>query len=364
MIEIRSADAMGDGLFATEPILRGTRIIAEEPMATMSPSDSDEMLFQHLTALESDKIRQLHKLEARKSHMVFFDRQEVRQWLKDQGATDASGSALKGKKLQDASKGAIKSLAIFRRNKVPMGSGMVGIFPLYSHVNHSCTPNAYKSWNPTLGRLTLHAISYIAPGEQITVSYTNDCCMSREDRQKQLAFWKFECQCQACVDPDHEIQRCRMQELKEGLEAFERSKVDTEMETGEENSPSGRATTQMPKTAADALFDAQKLCKLLEAEGFTGMELGKTYRYCAKYSLENGQHQRAIEYARSEYHIERALIGSDTEHLQEGMQGAKYWLKHLEGANQFTSKLRKTPTKEARKGRLFGYGAASLAGQA
>jgi SET domain-containing protein len=38
-------------------------------------------------------------------------------------------------------------------------------------VNHSCLPNAHNSWNSDAKWETIHAIRYIKPGEEITISY-------------------------------------------------------------------------------------------------------------------------------------------------------------------------------------------------
>lgn len=60
------------------------------------------------------------------------------------------------------------------------------------------------------------------------------------------------------------------------------------------------------------------------------MELCKTYRDCSKYSLENESFEAAMDYAVKELEIERNIIGMETGHLRDGMNGAEYWLMHLE----------------------------------
>jgi SET domain-containing protein len=46
-----------------------------------------------------------------------------------------------------------------------------GLYSTICLVNHSCLPNAHNSWNSDAKWEAIHAIRYIKPGEEITISY-------------------------------------------------------------------------------------------------------------------------------------------------------------------------------------------------
>ena len=82
----------------------------------------------------------------------------------------------------------------------------LGLFPLTSILNHSCSPNA--AFSPASGgRMIVRALRDIAAGEEICVHYV-DLLQSRSERQRELLTDKyFSCACQ----------RCRMEEKSEKL---------------------------------------------------------------------------------------------------------------------------------------------------
>lgn len=79
-----------------------------------------------------------------------------------------------------------------------MGKG-AGIFYDCARFNHSCSSNAYFSWNVRIGKETIHAIKDIKAGEEITLCY----CDPHHDvrlRQWELKHYGFVCDCPACGD--------------------------------------------------------------------------------------------------------------------------------------------------------------------
>lgn len=58
------------------------------------------------------------------------------------------------------------------------------------------------------------------------------------------------------------------------------------------------------------------------------------YRECARNSLKAGNLDKAIAYAKKELDVERYCVGTETAHLQEDMDGAEYWLAHLEAERE------------------------------
>lgn len=83
---------------------------------------------------------------------------------------------------------------------------------LYSHqskVNHSCAPNAECRFPHSNNLLALTATRDIKVGEEICISYLDECALerSRHSRQKMLSEnYLFQCQCEKCEtqvnDPD------------------------------------------------------------------------------------------------------------------------------------------------------------------
>lgn len=84
-----------------------------------------------------------------------------------------------------------------------------GLYVLQSTVNHSCLPNAVVEFPYSNNTLVLKAIRDIQPGEEICISYLEECELerSRHSRQKALSsLYLFVCCCNKCQsqagDPD------------------------------------------------------------------------------------------------------------------------------------------------------------------
>ncbi|CAK1555209.1 unnamed protein product [Leptosia nina] len=77
-----------------------------------------------------------------------------------------------------------------------------GLFKLQSACNHSCAPNAESSFPYGNHRIQLKAVKTIMPGDEICISYLDECSLqrSRHSRQKELAEnYLFLCDCERCV---------------------------------------------------------------------------------------------------------------------------------------------------------------------
>lgn len=84
-----------------------------------------------------------------------------------------------------------------------------GLYVLQSAVNHSCIPNAFAQFPYSNYILVLRASRNIQPGEEICISYLDECILerSRHSRQKALtSSYLFICRCDRCLaqadDPD------------------------------------------------------------------------------------------------------------------------------------------------------------------
>ena len=80
------------------------------------------------------------------------------------------------------------------------GLSRTAIFATLSRFNHACVPNCFPSWNSTLGRLTVHALREIAPGEELCIAYVAGAeAGARLTRQALLRQkYLFTCACATC----------------------------------------------------------------------------------------------------------------------------------------------------------------------
>lgn len=85
----------------------------------------------------------------------------------------------------------------------------VGLYTLQSACNHSCIPNAEPSFLQNNHRLSLVSLKDIQEGEEIFISYLDECMLerSRHSRRKELVSnYLFLCDCPRCNeqanDPD------------------------------------------------------------------------------------------------------------------------------------------------------------------
>ncbi|XP_055607025.1 histone-lysine N-trimethyltransferase SMYD5 [Uranotaenia lowii] len=83
------------------------------------------------------------------------------------------------------------------------------LYSLQSKINHSCNPNAECRFPHSNNLLALTVTRDVQPGEEICISYLDECALerSRHSRQKILCEnYLFQCQCEQCErqlnDPD------------------------------------------------------------------------------------------------------------------------------------------------------------------
>ncbi|KAL3276495.1 hypothetical protein HHI36_011875 [Cryptolaemus montrouzieri] len=79
----------------------------------------------------------------------------------------------------------------------------VALYTLQSAANHSCSPNAQATYLHNNFKVSLVALRDIAEGEEIYISYLDDCTLerSRHSRRKVLKEnYLFSCNCEKCMD--------------------------------------------------------------------------------------------------------------------------------------------------------------------
>ena len=99
--------------------------------------------------------------------------------------------------------------ALVANNLLPVGPDMAGgVFPDACRFNHSCNNNAFRLWNPTIEAYTVHALTDIDAGEEITLTYlrTQDANSRSRARYLQKAYG-FVCRCWLCTMPQEDREK-------------------------------------------------------------------------------------------------------------------------------------------------------------
>lgn len=219
MVEMRSAGAKGNGLFARVDIRKGTRILAEAPFITISLRMDMAQQFTEFVELAKSMPHSITELDEFTYNPLFLNEQEPGNIITE----------LRNKKdrIVDPEDAMVRRYAVFRTNCVGMqdvhsstleeappepgaepGSEPQyyhtgGLFLMYSRINHSCLPNVCFSWNRALGREVVHAARDISAGEEILGNYlgAEAAFMTKTQRIRPLwRGWGFECDCPACVE--------------------------------------------------------------------------------------------------------------------------------------------------------------------
>lgn len=187
MYALQDAVGKGKGLFATEKISKGTRILSEEAVITLSEQVSSERL--------GTSIRQQVDALSEHQRQAFLSMHNIHPY---KNTTE-------------------QCLGIFRTNSLPAEAvgGKGGIFLEACRINHACDNNAQKNWNDTIKRHTVHALRDIDKGEEITLTYLSPL-KNRKTRQKiLLERFGFICLCRLCSLPPEQSQESdrRLEEI-------------------------------------------------------------------------------------------------------------------------------------------------------
>lgn len=215
--KLESSPGKGMGLFATEHIPKGAKILQERPVITCQtldgpkgPEHNTRYLLGFVTqvfALSPQLQREVFALKGEQPSVPPPSMARFRAILDDH-FSHPDGSKLswrESRRLQDA-------VRIFYTNAAAMYEGSStwwfwrptslgdGLFLTFSRMNHSCEPNA--SWDTDLhgrpGVMSVWAERDIGEGEEITISYIPVHGRSVEKRRQMLRRWGFECRCEKC----------------------------------------------------------------------------------------------------------------------------------------------------------------------
>lgn len=213
---IKDIPGKGSGVVASCPIVCGTLLVLEAPLAV---GDGPGW------SAAAQQVQQ--KMASKPSHST----EEAWEWKKaayDRLLQDLFASLPADKQsavmeLHDCyqAPSAEKTLAgIWFTNSLPRGPDEnVGMLcPTVSRFNSSCKPNTMYSWVEGLGAQQVRAIRNIEAGEELCVCYI-DPRDTTAARQHELAKFNFTCTCETCLaaDPNSDSNRARIQKLDEAV---------------------------------------------------------------------------------------------------------------------------------------------------
>lgn len=209
MVVVRATPTMGNGLFATCNIEKGATILEEKPILKFPPSfgatEYEDIKIAWFCAalgnMREDDIadmEQMHCIRVHHTHTV--TRRMIETGFCFNGYCNRD--AVDSKKPKQISTDTLILYDTFLINAVGLGSDQkhgIGLFSLYSRINHSCCPNTHNQWDPDIEREVVRARRDIKAGEQLFTSYI-DNGKPREQRIENLRSWGiFGCTCDACA---------------------------------------------------------------------------------------------------------------------------------------------------------------------
>ncbi|KAJ7705303.1 hypothetical protein B0H17DRAFT_920112 [Mycena rosella] len=159
--EVKDTARMGKGAFATRTLHRGDLILAEKPLIRHSDVEQGgyEAILSAVDRLSPGALCKVLSLQRPQAGNIF--------------------------------------IGIYRTNALPDG-----LCHDASRFNHSCLPNARYSWHAKTGQQRIFALTDIAAGEEICVTYLggrNVYGSTREERRRRfLTNFSFACLCAAC----------------------------------------------------------------------------------------------------------------------------------------------------------------------
>lgn len=262
LFSVQPVEGKGKGVIATAKITKGTRIHAEAPFITLPRVDEATSA----KVLNEDVLKQLRSA-SRDQQRAFFS------------LTNIHGNTLP------------IPLGIVQTNALAYGpGGEGGVFITGSQFNHACLPSACSKWNAALGKMTVHALCNIEPGEEITITYVNLETSNVRKTQLECGF-QFTCSCEVCTLP-HEMRKMLDAHIEE-IKAIDRLlKSET-----------------MPLEYG--LWFAYRQRWLVESNGIDHAHVPETYDFAAKLTAVHKDYTRAKIFCERQLDIAMTEGGPD-----------------------------------------------------
>lgn len=302
MYEIRPSPGKGLGVFATENIKAGTRIMAESPLLIV---DHEHYLKQEIEA-EFEKLSEENK--KRYFELSSNHGQDPTAWprrgIHEDAPEDERQRIIEQHEARVAAEPSI--ISIFQTCCMEMGTG-AAIFCECARINHSCCPNAFFAWNKRLHKETIHAIKDIKEGEEITICYC-DPLHDTVSRKWALKHYGFECDCPACGNTSKN--------------SFAAESVDRRFRLYELSGwflPTFTGVIKSHEDPKKTMERAMERAALLRQEGLFTVDLAKAYLDIAAVCEQLSDYKMASTAARKALETYMKCVGPDHEVVQETM---------------------------------------------
>jgi hypothetical protein len=224
------------GVVATQPIDAGARIISEAPMITL-PVPGDQVVelvlaFEDLSAHDQARIWSLNPVGPQASPFLAYMSEKIsgklttlkrianmpedtrtedeQDTLDDQFPKLANAAKMFRLAARwHASRCSLVNSPEERRNQIPFGTPVTGLFVETVRLRHSCVPNCYSHYNPATNLMNVHAVKAIDTGEELTLSAISSLYyQNASDRAEELkSRFGITCTCEACSRLHHKFKK-------------------------------------------------------------------------------------------------------------------------------------------------------------
>ncbi|KAK6540512.1 hypothetical protein TWF694_009303 [Orbilia ellipsospora] len=296
LYEERQTLESGIGVFATVVIPSGTRIFCEESVVMLPDAAGQLELYQAVKALSGGKSQMYWNLAGSTKPSKDVGWIDTLRSSCEEDATENFNTLVEEHE---------QAWSIYETNRFICRSldgpkTSLGVFPASARINHSCSPNVFHRYSPTIDRLTVHALREIQPGEELVTSYI-DICHPTAVRRQILKHWGFRCRCAACDSPDDEEdhRRKKIEDLYTKLKGLEKKRASSTKEKGYEK----------------FMNLVTRVIKLLEKEGMEESDtLGVAYKTAVRVGMILGttDRERLVEWAEKAVGIEAKCLGEDS----------------------------------------------------
>ncbi|KAL8866748.1 MAG: hypothetical protein Q9174_006107 [Haloplaca sp. 1 TL-2023] len=328
LYEVRRSPGMNLGTFATDNILRGTRILQEKPLLRISPDTADPSpntpdpvglaalaAFEHLTPAERSKFLSLFSRPERPDDRI-SDLDLPEHFYNDEEAIEELHR--------------VKIAFTTNAFEFEAEGLMVGF--VQARINHSCTPNVCVAFNSRTGQITVHATKHIWVGDEFLVSYVDVVGMSTSERQGVLEkVYGFRCDCSVC-DPASGhltqpvgavgggVSQARM--LSDSQE--NRLRLRYLAKDVEEMLEDRRFGVKLGEYQR-GVKAVEEMVGLLKQEELVGMELTKCYTTITAFSLSRKNWTAVVKWAEKGMEQIKACLGRDAVAFVEGKAMLEEW---------------------------------------
>lgn len=307
---VRAVPGAGLGVFATSAIPAGTRLISETAVLTLPETADLPDLYTLLMSLPA------HRQAAYWSLSAYKRRHDETDWIPAARALYGDGPSAGFEAYCDA---ILRAWLIYETNRFTVRSksgarDRMGVFALAARLNHDCAPNVFHRHSHVIGRLTIHALRDIAPGEQVCTSYI-DVARPTAARRKLLRHWGFRCGCALCggqgkggkggKEEEVESRRKKLEEMTARMKRVETKRVEGTRDWSQWD-------------YAKALGPLEELVGLMEREGLDESDtLGEVLGVGAEYAMGVGWWEMAVKWAERAREIEERCLGTDSSEWAE-----------------------------------------------